>query len=115
MKLLLWLKKWKKISAIEIKVLHGNNQFVYYDNSKILNNLRYFPFILGFSFCLIFFSFWFLRTIKKTDEGYLWAGLAKETAHQIGTPFFHDGWMEIMKLKTRNLKAFMKLKKILKV
>jgi signal transduction histidine kinase len=50
---------------------------------------------------LFSFSFWFLRTIKKTDEGYLWAGLAKETAHQIGTPLSSMiGWMEIMKLDT---------------
>jgi len=49
---------------------------------------------------LLFVSFWFLRTIKKTDEGYLWAGLAKETAHQIGTPLSSMiGWMEIMKLE----------------
>jgi hypothetical protein len=41
--------------------------------------------------------------------------LAKETAHQIGTPLSMIGWMEIMKLDTRNLKAFMKLKRILKV
>ncbi|HCN48849.1 MAG TPA: sensor histidine kinase [Chryseobacterium sp.] len=85
---------------IEIKVPDGNNQFVYYDNSRLLNNLRYSPYILGLFILLYFgFSFWFFRTIKKTDEGYLWAGLAKETAHQIGTPLSSMiGWMEIMKM-----------------
>ncbi|TXI95251.1 MAG: sensor histidine kinase, partial [Chryseobacterium cucumeris] len=77
----------KNYDPIEIKVPDGNNQFVYYDNSRLLNNLRYSPYILGLFILLYFgFSFWFFRTIKKTDEGYLWAGLAKETAHQIGTP-----------------------------
>lgn len=86
---------------IEIKFSNGNNQFVYYDNSVILNNLRYSPFLLGFIvLCYFLFSFWFLRTVKKTDEGYLWAGLAKETAHQIGTPLSSMiGWIEIMKLE----------------
>lgn len=90
----------KNYDPIEIKVPDGNNQFVYYDNSRLLNNLRYSPYILGLFILLYFgFSFWFFRTIKKTDEGYLWAGLAKETAHQIGTPLSSMiGWMEIMKM-----------------
>ncbi|MDQ0782068.1 HAMP domain-containing sensor histidine kinase [Chryseobacterium sp. W4I1] len=90
----------KNYAPIEIKVPDGNNQFVYYDNSRLLNNLRYSPYILGLFILLYFgFSFWFFRTIKKTDEGYLWAGLAKETAHQIGTPLSSMiGWMEIMKM-----------------
>ncbi|MGK6340808.1 sensor histidine kinase [Chryseobacterium sp. DT-3] len=97
---LLAKKMAKSYPPIEIKVPDGNNQFVYYDNSRLLNDLRYSPFILGFFIlCYFLFSFWFLRTIKKTDEGYLWAGLAKETAHQIGTPLSSMiGWMEIMKL-----------------
>ncbi len=97
---LLAKKMAKSYPPIEIKIPEGNNQFVYYDNSRLLNDLRYSPFILGFFIlCYFLFSFWFLRTIKKTDEGYLWAGLAKETAHQIGTPLSSMiGWMEIMKL-----------------
>jgi len=92
----------KSYAPIEIKVPDGNNQFVYYDNSRLLNNLQYSPYILGLFILLYFgFSFWFFKTIKKTDEGYLWAGLAKETAHQIGTPLSSMiGWMEIMKLDT---------------
>jgi two-component sensor histidine kinase len=96
----LMLDMEKNYTPIEIKVPDGNNQFVYYDNSRLLNNLRYSPYILGLFILLYFgFSFWFFRTIKKTDEGYLWAGLAKETAHQIGTPLSSMiGWMEIMKM-----------------
>ena len=90
----------KKYPPIELEFSNGNNQFLYYDNSKILNNLQYSPFLLGFFvLCYFIFSFWFLRTIKKTDEGYLWAGLAKETAHQIGTPLSSMiGWIEVMKM-----------------
>lgn len=90
----------KSYTPIEIEIVKGNKQTVYYDNSPLLNNLRYSPYILGFFIlCYFLFTFWFFRTIKKTDEGYLWAGLAKETAHQIGTPLSSMiGWMEIMKL-----------------
>ncbi|KFF01234.1 histidine kinase [Chryseobacterium formosense] len=103
----------KKYPAIEIKVQGGNDQFVYYDNSEILNNLQYFPFLLGFFvLCYFLFSFWFLRTVKKTDEGYLWAGLAKETAHQIGTPLSSMmGWMEIMKMENPDSDGVIEIEK----
>ncbi|WP_322927524.1 HAMP domain-containing sensor histidine kinase [Chryseobacterium sp. MHB01] len=93
-------KMGKSYPPIEIEIAKGDKQVVFYDNSPLLNNLRYSPYILGFFIlCYFLFSFWFFRTIKKTDEGYLWAGLAKETAHQIGTPLSSMiGWMEIMKL-----------------
>ncbi|SFI06300.1 sensor histidine kinase [Halpernia frigidisoli] len=93
-----------KYPPIEIEFPDHNNQFVYYDNSDLLNNLRYYPFVLGlFIFAYLLFSFWFLRTIKKTDEGFLWAGLAKETAHQIGTPLSSMiGWIEVLREENPN-------------
>ncbi|AZA89703.1 Sporulation kinase E [Chryseobacterium nakagawai] len=103
----------KNYAPIEIKVPDGNNQFVYYDNSRLLNNLQYSPYILGLFILLYFgFTFWFFKTIKKTDEGYLWAGLAKETAHQIGTPLSSMiGWMEIMKLENPDSEGVKEIEK----
>lgn len=94
-----------KYPPFEIQLPNFNNQFVFYDNSDLLNYLRYYPYGLAlFIGAYLLFSFWFLRTIKKSDESMLWAGLAKETAHQIGTPLSSMiGWIEIMKLdKNRN-------------
>ena len=104
----------KKLSAIlaemkatyppfEIKLPSGN-QLVYFTNSRLLNDLRYSPIFLGLLILgYIAFSFWFLKTIKKTDEGFLWAGLAKETAHQIGTPLSSMiGWIEILRMENEN-------------
>src|SRR5690606_26575162 len=57
-------KMGKSYPPIELKFSNGNNQYVYYDNSKLLNNLQYSPYILGFFIlCYLLFSFWFLRTI----------------------------------------------------
>ncbi len=97
----------KNYAPIEIKIPETDNQFVYYDNSILLNNLRYSPYGLGLIILSYFiFSFWFLRTIKKTDEGFLWAGLAKETAHQIGTPLSSMiGWIEIMRMENEHSEA----------
>lgn len=89
-----------KHAPFEIQLPNFNNQFVFYDNSDLLNYLRYYPYALALFIGLyMLFSYWFLRTIKKSDESMLWAGLAKETAHQIGTPLSSMiGWIEIMKL-----------------
>lgn len=96
------VKMESNYAPIEIEITKGDKQLLFYDNSKLLSDLRYYPYFLGlFIIAYLAFIFWFLRTIKKTDEGYLWAGLAKETAHQIGTPLSSMiGWMEIMKLET---------------
>ncbi|MFC3157860.1 Histidine kinase-, DNA gyrase B-, and HSP90-like ATPase [Chryseobacterium arachidis] len=106
-------KMAKSYTPIEIELVKGNKQIVFYDNSPLLNNLQYSPYILGLFILSYFgFSFWFFRTIKKTDEGYLWAGLAKETAHQIGTPLSSMiGWMEIMKLDTPDSEGVQEIEK----
>lgn len=84
--------------------LPSGKQYIYYTNSNLLNKLRYSPVLLGLIILsYIAFSFWFLRTVKKTDEGYVWAGLAKETAHQIGTPLSSMiGWIEILRMENEN-------------
>jgi len=93
-----------KYPPFEIQLPDFNNQYLYYDNSDLMNYLRYYPYMLALFISLyLVFSFWFLRLLKKTDEGFVWAGLAKETAHQIGTPLSSMiGWVEIMKLEDEN-------------
>ena len=85
----------------EIKLVNNDRQYVFYQNSQLLNNLQYYPYFLAiFIVVYLFFSIWLMNTMKKKDEGFLWAGLAKETAHQIGTPLSSMiGWIEIMKLE----------------
>lgn len=103
-----------KYPPFEIQLPNFNNQFVFYDNSDLLNYLRYYPYALAlFIGAYLLFSFWFLRTIKKSDESMLWAGLAKETAHQIGTPLSSMiGWVEVMKLdESRNSDGLIEINK----
>ncbi|SFU28409.1 Histidine kinase-, DNA gyrase B-, and HSP90-like ATPase [Pustulibacterium marinum] len=72
---------------------------LYYGNSALLNKLKYYPLAL----LLIIFLFgtvvyFFYRTAKISDQNKLWAGMAKETAHQIGTPLSSLlGWTELLK------------------
>ncbi len=79
--------------------LKGSNQTLYYGNSKVLTQIKYYPLIL----LLIIFLFlgllyFFYTTSKESEKNKLWAGMAKETAHQIGTPLSSlVGWLEILK------------------
>lgn len=93
--------------------LPDTKQYVYFTNSKLFNYIKYSPFLLGF-FILsyIIFTYLFLQTLKKTDEGFLWAGLAKETAHQIGTPLSSMiGWIEILRVENENSEGVNEIEK----
>lgn len=82
---------------------------IYYGNSELLTKLKYFP--AGIVFVVILFLamlYYFYTTSKSNEQNKLWAGMAKETAHQIGTPLSSlVGWTEI--LKTENVdKSYIK-------
>ena len=72
---------------------------VYYGNSPLLNKLKYYP--VALLLIIILFGavvYNFYRATKMATQNKLWAGMAKETAHQIGTPLSSlIGWLEIMK------------------
>lgn len=74
-------------------------QFVYYKESAILRLMRYFPY-----FQLLFFSGLMLigyvsfSSIRKNEQSNLWVGMAKEAAHQLGTPISSlIGWIELLR------------------
>jgi len=85
---------------IEVNLPEGKN-YVYYSNSKQYNQLKYFPILIIFLILLFaYFTFWYFKTIRETEKSLLWAGMAKETAHQIGTPLSSlMGWIELLKLE----------------
>ncbi|MBU2974523.1 sensor histidine kinase [Zobellia sp. B3R18] len=76
---------------------------LYYGNSEVLNKLRYYPIaLLLIIFLFAAVIFFFFKTNKASEQNKLWAGMAKETAHQIGTPLSSLlGWNEL--LKTENI------------
>ena len=86
--------------TIDVELI-GTKNYVYFKNSKLLNQLQYYPLIIILLILLFFgFSYWYFKTIRDTEKSYLWAGMAKETAHQIGTPLSSlMGWVELLKLE----------------
>ena len=95
-----FLKKLKKENEpIKFEYVPGKFRNIYYGNSDRLNNLIYFPIaflLIILLFALLVYNFY--RSTKMATENKLWAGMAKETAHQIGTPLSSlIGWLEIMR------------------
>ncbi|MFD2568462.1 sensor histidine kinase [Pseudotenacibaculum haliotis] len=88
---------------IEIVFLGNQKQYVYYRNSDLLGKLTYYPLALILILTLFLAVIYMMFTSNKVaEQNKLWTGMAKETAHQIGTPLSSLlGWIAI--LKTENI------------
>lgn len=84
---------------IVIEYVPGKFQYLYYGDSALLNKLKYYP--IALVLIIVLFGglvYNFYRSTKMATQNKLWAGMAKETAHQIGTPLSSlIGWVEILK------------------
>jgi signal transduction histidine kinase len=78
----------------------------YYGNSKLLQQVRYYPIIQLIIVALfIIITLITISTRNKSTQNQVWAGMAKETAHQIGTPLSSlQGWVEMLKDNPQNEK-----------
>ncbi|MGB5190527.1 sensor histidine kinase [Robiginitalea sp.] len=89
---------------IQIDYQNEHLATLYYGNSEVLNKLKYYPIAL-LLIILLFGAviFFFFKTNKVSEQNKLWAGMAKETAHQIGTPLTSLlGWNELLKSEAVN-------------
>lgn len=99
-----YLKKLSRIyekQNIPLKVVYKDKVLstLYYGNSVLLNKLKYYP--LALILILILFLgliYFFYRSSRAASQNKLWTAMAKETAHQIGTPLSSlIGWTELLK------------------
>jgi len=83
---------------IEINFI-GDKQWIYYADSELLNSLRYYPiYQLLFIFIFVFIGYMVFSSARKSEQNQVWAGMAKETAHQIATPLSSlMAWNELIK------------------
>jgi len=95
-------KKKKEFLASDKEVIKGSGYAsrIYYFNTKLVDYINYFPFIqllLVGSFVVL--GYFFLTGSKRSEQNRVWAGMAKETAHQLGTPISAIiAWIEHLKL-----------------
>ncbi len=96
------LKKMKdRVEPIPIQLSEENTQLLYYSESSILRNLRYYPFIQLFVIIVfIIVAYFAFSATQKAEQNQVWVGMSKETAHQLGTPISSlMAWIEILKLQ----------------
>lgn len=113
-KLVKIVQKMKQLhTPIVVDLGEFGKQYVYYENSELLKRLQFYPMILILIIILfLYFSFWYFRTLKNTEQSFLWAGMAKETAHQIGTPLSSLlGWIEILKMEEMDQEPVLEMEK----
>lgn len=76
-----------EMTPIEIRITDDYSQYVYYDESSTLKQLKIYPFIqLGIVSLFVLVSYFAFSYSRRSEQNQVWVGLAKETAHQLGTP-----------------------------
>ncbi len=107
------IKFEKENNPIEVKFDGKLFSTIYYGNSPLLNKLKYYP--LALILIVVLFGaviFFFYSSNKNATQNKLWSGMAKETAHQIGTPLSSlIGWTEILKSENVNPDYILEIEK----
>jgi len=93
--------------------LSKGDSYVFYDESPTLRGMRYFPAFLFFAILIfLIISYTIFNVARKSEQSKVWAGMAKETAHQLGTPISSlMGWIELLKLNYPDEQGFMQMDK----
>lgn len=89
----------EKNRFFEINVMDDWKQFLYYDDSILLQRLHYYPYVQLMAIVVLLLLFYYmLLSAKRSEQNRVWVGLSKETAHQLGTPIQSlMGWVELLK------------------
>ena len=88
-------------APIEVRVSPQVTQYIFYEESNLLKQLRWFPWVqmlVVLSFMALIVTY--IITSYRNEQNRVWVGLSKETAHQLGTPISSlNGWLELLKTK----------------
>ena len=89
----------EKNCFLEINIMDDWKQYLYYDESILLQQLHFYPYIqLMAVIVLLLLLYFILISAKRSEQNRVWVGLSKETAHQLGTPIQSlMGWVELLK------------------
>ncbi|MFI5185474.1 MAG: sensor histidine kinase [Chitinophagales bacterium] len=110
------VRQYKNIhDPIQVEITSNPKTFnkYYYGNSDLLNEVRYYPLVqLCIVGLFIIVTILALRSRYRAVQNQVWAGMAKETAHQLGTPVSSlEGWVEMLKQNAANEKIVRELEK----
>lgn len=88
----------KRANVIHIIISPENLQHLYYDDSKLLKRLSWYPYVqLLVMLAFILVVYFAVNSTRRAEQNKVWVGLSKETAHQLGTPISSlMAWMELL-------------------
>lgn len=86
---------------IPVSLGDGSVNYIFYQNSFLIKQLKYYPFVQFFIIGLfVLVSYLLFSSARKAEQNQVWVGMSKETAHQLGTPISSlMAWLEILKMK----------------
>lgn len=98
---------------MEIDAKQKTYNYIYYGDSLILRQIRYYPYIQLLVVALfIGIVLYAISTTNRATQNLVWVGLAKETAHQLGTPLSSmEAWLELLKENEANTPMVLELMK----
>lgn len=91
---------------IEINFPEQGRTFIFYKDSDLLTRMKWFPVAQILVICFfLFIAYLLFSASRRSEQNRVWAGMAKETAHQIGTPLSSImAWVELIKMDEANAK-----------
>jgi signal transduction histidine kinase len=98
---------------IEINIAGQGETLIFYKDSYVLTQLRYFPYIqLAIISIFLMVAYMLFSTARRSEQNQVWAGLAKETAHQLGTPLSSMmAWVDYLEAKDVDRETIEELRK----
>lgn len=86
-------------APIEVDLGEGSSNYIYYEQSTLLTQLKYYPYVqFGVIGLFLLIAYVLFSTARKAEQDQVWVGMSKETAHQLGTPLSSlMAWIEYLK------------------
>jgi two-component system, sporulation sensor kinase D len=103
-------------TPIQLQLEDKGTNYIFYQSSFLLTQLKYYPFFqLGAIAIFLFISYLLFSTARRSEQNQVWVGMAKETAHQLGTPISSMmAWIELMRMRDQDSETVTELEKDVK-
>ncbi len=103
----------KANTPIAISLPGQGRHWIFYEESLVITQLRYFPYVqLGIICLFLLVAYALFSIFRKAEQNQVWVGMAKETAHQLGTPLSSlMAWMELLKAQGVDPEAINEMRK----
>ena len=107
------LEEFRKMHAPIVADYGTGRNFIYYGESYLLTQLRYYPYVqMAIIFLFLLVVLVALSAAHRSLQNQVWVGLSKETAHQLGTPLSSiEAWLELLRESDCNEEAVTEMQK----